>query len=54
MNETGEKMERVFGGWLRWSRDAEVLQLLDLVADQLRRRGFTVTLTVQPPPASKP
>jgi len=50
MQETEEeKLERVFGGWLRWSRDAEVLGLLDLVVSQLRRRGFSVTLTVQPP-----
>ncbi len=50
LNETeAEKVERVFGGWLRWSRASEVLALLELVVSQLRRRGFTVTLTIQPP-----
>lgn len=50
MNETGEeKLERTFGGWLRWSRTEEVLLLLDLVVSQLRQRGYTVTYTVQPP-----
>ncbi len=52
--ETGEeKINRIFGGWLRWSRDAEVLQLLDAVVSQLRRRGYVVTYTVHPPQLSE-
>jgi len=50
MNEIEpEKLERIFGGWLRWSSDREVLQLLELVARQLDRRGYRVTWSVERP-----
>jgi len=50
VNESQEdKLERIFGAWLRWSRDAEVLQLLTLVVGHLQRRGFRVAVTVEPP-----
>ncbi len=54
MNEgETEKMERVFGGWLCWSSDREVLLLLELVVSQLGRRGYRVTWSIERPQPEK-
>ncbi len=39
-------LERTFRAWLDLSRDEEVLALLDLVREALRRRGYTVDCAV--------
>ncbi len=41
-----DEIERVFGAWLTWSRDEEILALLDLVVAALRRRSFQVNLEI--------
>jgi len=43
------EIERIFGPWLAWSRDEEVLALLAAVVSALRRRGYTVSQEVRPP-----
>ncbi len=40
------ELERTFGTWLDLARDEEVLVLLDLVREALRRRGYTVDCAV--------
>ncbi len=42
-----ETLDRVFGTWLRLSKDDEILALLGLVERELRRRGYTVKLEIQ-------
>ncbi len=45
----GNEIERIFGPWLTWSRDEEVLALLEAVVSALRRRGYTVSQEVRQP-----
>ncbi len=44
-----EELTRVFGMWLELSADREILTLLELVTEALRRRGYTVSPEVRPP-----
>ncbi len=41
-----QEIERIFGPWLEWSRDEEVLALLEVVVDALRRRRYRVSYEV--------
>lgn len=36
------EIERIFGPWLEWSQDEEVLALLEVVVNALRRRRYRV------------
>jgi len=44
-----EDLQRIFEPWLIWSKDEEILVLLELVVTALRRRGYTVSHEVRPP-----
>ena len=42
-------VEQVFGIWLELARDQEILYLLELVQQELKRRGYRVRYEVQSP-----
>ncbi len=45
--ENWKPMESLFRTWLEGARDREVLRLLELVRDELDRRGYTLTYEVK-------
>jgi hypothetical protein len=47
--EVGREMERIFGTWVRLSRDEEILALLELLVGELKRRQYEVVCNAQPP-----
>jgi len=47
-------VEQLFGDWLELAREREVLSLLDLVQQELKRRGYSVRCEVQPPKSDAP
>ncbi len=44
-----EGVYRAFAVWLEMSLDREVITVLELVAQELKRRGYTVTYEAKPP-----
>lgn len=42
-----QEIERVFGLWLFWSEDDEILALLDLIRATLKQRGYEVRCDVK-------
>lgn len=42
-----DEIERIFGLWLEWSDDEEILALLDLVVATLRQRTYQVSYDVR-------
>ncbi len=42
-----DETERIFGLWLEWSEDVEILALLDLVVATLRQREYEVHFDVR-------
>jgi len=44
--EAKREIERIFGPWLEWSRDEEVLALLEAVVNALRWRKYRVSYEV--------
>lgn len=47
--EVEREMERIFGTWVKLSKDEEILALLELLVSELRRRQHEVLYNVQPP-----
>ena len=47
-------MEAVVLGWLDRSHVGEILHLVELVRYELRRRGYTVECTIEPPEKGEP
>lgn len=47
--EGREGVEGLVRVWARWATGPEVVWVLDVVAEELRARGWTVTVTIEPP-----
>ncbi len=49
MVEVKREVERIFGTWVKLSKDVEILALLELLVSELRKRQHEVVYDVRPP-----